>query len=141
MITLELVTLSGVKYGEEVYEVILPTPDGQIAIFPNHMPLVSLASPGVISVRKREKDSDDAMEHCATNGGIVEINDRRVRVLVDEADSSDAITEKEAQDALIKAQELAKDAKDQVSIDKANQLIQVQQARLKVAGLRRKRRR
>ena len=81
MITLELVTLSGVKYGEEVYEVILPTPDGQIAIFPNHMPLVSLASPGVISVRKREKDSDDAMEHFATNGGIVEINDRRVRVL------------------------------------------------------------
>lgn len=140
MITLELVTLNGVAYGEDVYEVILPTPQGLIAIFPHHMPLVSLASPGVISIRKREKDADADMEHFATNGGIIEINDRRVRVLVDEADHSSKVTEQEAADALAKAQELATQAKDQVSIDKANQLVQVQQARLKVAGLRRKRR-
>ncbi len=140
MITLELVTLSGLKFSDEVYEVVLPTPDGLIAVFPNHMPLVSLATPGVISVRRRESDADDKMQLFATNGGVIEINDRRVRVLVDEADDSSEVIEKEIEEALKLAKEEAKNAKDQVSLDKATQLVQTQQARLKIAELRRRRR-
>ena len=139
MITFELVTLSGVKFGEEVYEVLLPTPDGQIAVFPEHAPLVSLASPGVISIRRRASDSDAVLEHFATNGGVIEINDRRVRVLVDEADDSSEVVEKEAQAALELAQKEAREAKDQVSLDKATQLIQTQQARLRIAELKKRR--
>ncbi len=141
MITVELVTLSGLKFSDDVYEVILPTPDGLIALFPNHMPLVSLASPGVISIRHRESDADDKMELFATNGGVIEINDRRVRVLVDEADDSSEVVEKEIEEALKLAQEEAKNAKDQVSLEKATQVIQTQQARLRVAELRRRKRR
>jgi len=141
MITLELVALNGMKFSDEVYEVVLPTPEGQIAIFPHHMPLVSLASPGVISIRRREADPDDKMELFATNGGVIEINDRRVRVLVDEANNSTEVVEKEVEEALKLAQEEAKNAQDQVSLDKATQLVQTQQARLKVASLRRHKRR
>lgn len=140
MITFELVTLSGLKFSDEVYEVILPTPDGQIAVFPNHMPLVSLAVPGVISIRRRDSDPDDKLEHFATNGGVIEINDRRVRLLADEADHSDEVVHAEAEKALELARQQAKQAKDQVSLDKANQIIQTQHARLKVAGLKRRRR-
>ena len=140
MVTLELVTLNGLKFSDDVYEVVLPTPDGLIAVFPNHMPLVSLASPGVISIRKREADPDDKMELFATNGGVIEISEHRVRVLVDEADDSSEVVEKEIEDALALAQEEAKNAKDQVSLDKANQIIQTQQARLKIAELRRRKR-
>ena len=139
MITFELVTLSGLKFSDEIFEVLLPTPQGQIAVFPHHMPLVSLAVPGVISIRKRESDSDDALEHFATNGGVIEINDRRVRLLADEADSSDEVTQAEAEQALKLARQQAQEAKDQVSLDKANQIIQTQHARLKVAGLKRRR--
>lgn len=141
MITLELVTLDGVKFSDEIYEVVLPTPEGLIAIFPHHAPLVSLATPGVISIRHRESDPDDKMELFATNGGVIEINDRRVRVLVDEADDSTDVVEKEIEEALALAKEEAKNAKDQVSLDKATQLIQTQQARLKVAGMKRRKRR
>ena len=141
MITLELVTLDGLKFSDDVYEVVLPTPDGLIAVFPNHAPIVSLASPGVISIRKREADADDKMELFATNGGVIEINDRRVRVLVDEADDSSEVVEKEIQEALALAEEEARNAKDQVSLDKATQIIQTQQARLKVAELKRRKRR
>ena len=140
MITLELVTLVGVKFSEDVYEVILPTPDGQIAIFPDHMPLVSLASPGVISIRRREADADAKLEHFATNGGVIEVNGRRVRVLVDEADHSADVVEKEVKAALELAKKEAKEAKDQVSLDKATQIIQTQQARLKIAELKNRRR-
>lgn len=141
MITLELITLNGVKFSDDVYEVILPTPDGQIAVFPNHMPLVSLATPGVIAIRHREADADDKMDFFATNGGVIEINDRRVRVLVDEADDSAEVVEKEIEQALELAHQEAQNAKDQISLDKANQLVATHQARLKVAGLRRHKRR
>lgn len=140
-ITLELVALSGVKFSDQVYEVILPTPDGLIAVYPNHMPLVSLVSPGVISIRHREMDPDDKMELFATNGGIIEISEHSLRVLVDEADDSHEIVEQEVEAALALAQEEARKAEDAVSLDKASQLIQTQRARLQVAQMRRRKRR
>lgn len=140
-ITLELVALSGVKFSDQVYEVVLPTPDGLIAVYPNHMPLVSLVSPGVISIRHREMDPDDKMELFATNGGIIEISEHSLRVLVDEADDSDEIVEQEVEAALALAQEEARKAEDAVSLDKASQLIQTQRARLQVAQMRRRKRR
>lgn len=141
MITLELVSLSGMKLSEDVHEVLLPTPDGQIAIFPSHSQLVSLADNGIISVRRNPNDADDAMEHYACNGGVVEITKNRIRVLVDEAENSDEINEAEAAEALERAKNMARDAKDQVSLDHAQTMISTQQNRLRVAGLKNRRRR
>lgn len=141
MIHFELVTLSGKKFGNSVHEVLLPTPGGIIAVFEHHMPLVSIASPGVISIRKKPGDPDDFMETYATNGGVIEIVDNGVRVLVDEADHSDDINEKEVQKAHQEALELRKNAKDQVSLDQAQAMLDRSAVRLKVAELKRRRRR
>lgn len=138
MITLELVTLDGVKFSEEVHEVILPTPDGYIAVFANHASLVSLATEGVISIRRKDNQPDDMMDHFATNGGVIEVMDNKVRVLVDEADAADEINEAEIQKALETARQLRAEAKDQVSLDHAQQLIDRTAVRLKVADLRRR---
>ena len=137
---LELVTLTGLKYAEDVYEVVLPTSSGAIAVFANHMPLVTLAVPGVISVRKTPGASDDAMDHYATNGGVIEIGNDYVRVLVDEADHADEIVEGEAQGALERAKKLRDEASDTVSLEKAQALVDRQAVRLKVAELRRRHR-
>jgi F-type H+-transporting ATPase subunit epsilon len=142
MLTFELVTLDGVKFSEEAFEIILPTPDGQIAVFPEHMPLISVVVPGIISIRRRESDPDDAMEHFATDGGIVEIvHGRKLRLLADSAQTADDIDEAEAQAALERARQLRASADDQVSIADADAQIMQHIARLKVAGLRRKNRR
>ena len=140
MITLELVTLSGLKFSGDVHQVNLPTPDGIIGIYPDHMPLVSLAVPGVISIRRNKNDRDEAMEHYATNGGVIEISEHRVRVLVNEADEPSEVSEQEAAEALKRAKEMERSARDQVSLDKARQLVQTQQARLQIAELRKRRR-
>ena len=137
---LELVTLTGLKFAEDVYEVILPTSTGTIAVFPNHMPLVTLATPGVISVRKVRTTGDDAMDHYATNGGVIEIGNDYVRVLVDEADHADEIVESEAKGALERAQKLRDEASDSVSLEKAQALVDRHAVRLKVAELRRRHR-
>lgn len=137
---LELITLSGQKMNEEVYEVILPTADGQIAVFAGHTPIVTLAIPGVISVRRTRNDPDSSLEYFATNGGVVEINNEHVRVLVDEADAAADILAEEAQAALERAEEMKRTAKDSVELDKAQAMIDRQSVRLKVAGLRRRHR-
>lgn len=141
MIHIELVTLTGVKLRESVHEVLLPTPQGQIAVFKNHAPLVSIAATGVISVRRKDNHTDDMMEHYAIDSGIIEIADDTVRVLVDEADKDSEVSTKEVEEALTRAKKMRAEAKDQVSLDKAQSLVDRQASRLKIADLKRRSRR
>ncbi len=137
---LELVTLRGKKLDQEIYEVTIPTENGPIAVFPSHQPHVTLAVPGALAVRRNKNDSDDQLEYLAITGGVVKISHDRVRILVDEADHSDEILEEESKAALERAKELQKNAKNQVELERAMELVDRHTVRLQVAGLRRKRR-
>ena len=136
---LQLITLLGTKVDEDVYEVILPTAAGEIAVFPGHEPLVTLAVPGAIAVRY--KKGDENLEYFAISGGVIEISQHAMRVLVDEADHGDDIIEAESQAALERAIELRDNAQNQVELEKAHQMVDRHAVRLKVAGLRRRHRR
>lgn len=140
-ISFELVTPEGLKFQEEVYEVLLPTPMGQIGIFPHHMPLINIVTAGVISIRKNESDPDSAMEHLATSGGLIEIDGQRARLLADTAERAEDIDELRAKEALERAKEMQNTAKDQVSFADAAAIIEQSTARLRVAELKRKKRR
>ncbi len=141
MINFQLISLDGVKFSEEVYEIILPTMDGEIGVLPGHMPLVSVAQRGVISVRRNSNEPDDMMMHFAISGGAIEVSDNTLQVLVDEADASDEISEEEAREAHERALKLKAEAKDQVSLDQAQALIDRSAVRLQVASLKHRRRR
>lgn len=135
---LQLVTLDGIKLSEDVYAVTLPTAAGEITVFPDHEPLMSVLVPGVVSVRKKQGDPDQMVDHFATFGGVLEITPGRIKVLVDEADSGEEISEQEAEKAKQAAEKMKLEAKDQVELDKAQSLIDRQTVRLQVAGLRRR---
>jgi F-type H+-transporting ATPase subunit epsilon len=141
MIHLELVALDGVKFSEDVYEVQVPTMSGLIGVLPKHMPLVSIAVPGVLTIRKKATDLDDMQDVYAINGGVLEVSDDTLRILVDEADHADEINEAEAKAAYERAQKLKAEAKDEVSLQQAQSLVDRSAVRLQVAGLRRTRRR
>lgn len=138
---LKLVTLTGTKVDEDVYEVTIPTEAGEIGVFPYHEPLVTLAKSGVIEVRRAKTDPDDRKELYAISGGVVQIDGESVKVLVDEADHGSEITEAEAQKALERAQKMKAEATNEVELEKASALIDRHAVRLKVADLHRRRRR
>ena len=138
MFHFQLVSISGMKFDDEVHEVVLPTLDGEIGILQNHMPLVSVATTGAIAIRRQPRDSDTQREFFATNGGVIDIQDNTVRVLVDEADHADDINEAEVQKALERAQKMKAEAKDQISLEHAQTLVDRQSIRLQVAGLKRR---
>jgi F-type H+-transporting ATPase subunit epsilon len=140
MIRFQLVSLGGLKFDEEVYEVILPTQDGQIGVLDHHMPLVSVATDGVIAVRHKSTDPDDFRDFFAVSGGVIEVANNVLTVLVDEADHADEINEAEVRKAFELAQKLKSEAKDQVSLDRAQSLVDRQAVRLQVAGIKRRRR-
>lgn len=137
---LELITLTGEKLAEEVYEVVIPTRAGEISVFPGHESLVTIAADGVLYVRREANDRDDEREVFAINGGVVQIEPSFVRILVDEAAGSDELVAQEIEAAYEHAKNMRANAKDAVSISEAEALMNRAAVRLKVAGLRRRRR-
>lgn len=138
MIRFQLVALSGTKFDDDVYEVVLPTIDGEIGVLQDHMPLVSVATNGVIMVRRNPRDADREREFFAISGGAIDVSSNRLRVLVDEADHANDISEAEAEAAMERAKQLKAEAKDQVSLDHAQQLVDRHAVRLQVASLKRR---
>lgn len=138
MVHLQLVTLTGTKFDDDVYEVILPTLDGEIGVLQDHMPLVSVATNGVVSVRRQPRDPDYAREFFAISGGVIEVDRNKLKVIVDEADHADSINEAEAEEAHQRAVKMRAEAKDQVSLEHAQQLVDRSAVRLQVASLKRR---
>lgn len=135
---LELITLTGEKLAEEVYEVTIPTRAGEISVFPGHETLVTVATDGVLYVRRKRSDRDEAREVYAINGGVVQIEPKLVRILVDEAETADELVAAEIEKALEHAKTLRANAKDAVSVSEAEAMMNRAATRLKVANLRRR---
>ena len=138
---LQLVTMTGVKVDEPIYSATIPTVDGEISVFPSHESLVTLARNGVITVRFKKDDPDAKLEYFAISGGVVQIDQTQIRVLVDEADHGAEIIEAETRAALERAIRQRDEADDQIEREKAHQLLDRHMVRLKVAELQRRRRR
>lgn len=136
-LSFEIVTPSGLVFQEDVYQVLLPTPEGQIGVRLHHMPLVTLLKPGVISIARQAAESAEQWEHVATAGGFVAVQGNRVRVLADVAERADDVDEFKAKEALAQARELVQTKQTQLSLADAIGLLELNLARLKVAELHR----
>jgi F-type H+-transporting ATPase subunit epsilon len=138
MIHFKLVSLNGTKFDDEAYEVLVPTKEGTIAVFEDHMPLISAATPGVVSVRKKSSDKDDDMQHFAVNGGVVEVDGKAIRFLTDDVTTPDDVSEKEAQAAFERAEALVAGATSRSALTEAQRMLHHSQAQLHVAKFKRR---
>ena len=100
------------------------------------MPIVTSIQSGVLSIRRNAKDPDSNLEMFATYGGVVEVKNNQLNILVDEADHADSIDQAEVELAYDKALEMKKNAHDEISLNHAQQLIDRSQIRLQVVNLR-----
>jgi F-type H+-transporting ATPase subunit epsilon len=138
MIHFQLVALTGTKFDGEAYEITLPTLEGEIGVLQDHMPLVSVATNGVIAIRREAKDADRDRDYFAISGGVIDVSNNRLRVLVDEADHADDINVAEAEAAMERARAMQAEAKDEVSLEHAQSLVDRHAVRLQVAGLKKR---
>ena len=96
---LEIVTPDAKTYSEDVEMVTLPGVEGEMGIFPMHVPLMTQIVSGEISVRK------DGREHyLAVGDGFVEITGDHVAVMTDMAIKAENIDEAKAEEARRRAE-------------------------------------
>jgi len=96
---LEIVTPESVAYSEDVDMVTLPAPEGEMGIFPMHVPLMTMVVPGEVGVRKNGQDY-----FLAVGEGFVEITGERVAILTDMAIKAGDIDETKAEEARKRAE-------------------------------------
>jgi len=96
---LEIVTPDAKAFSADVEMVNLTGIDGEMGIYPQHMPVMTQLVAGEVVARK-----DGANIVLAVGDGFVQITGERVAILTDMAIKSDDIDEAAAEQALQKAQ-------------------------------------
>ncbi|KAF0171304.1 MAG: F-type H+-transporting ATPase subunit epsilon [Limisphaerales bacterium] len=96
---LEIVTPEAKIYSEDVDMVTLPGIEGEMGIYPMHIPLMTQIAHGEIIARKGGVD-----HYLATGEGFVQITGDRVAILTDMAIKADDIDEAKAEEARKKAE-------------------------------------
>jgi F-type H+-transporting ATPase subunit epsilon len=101
---LEIVTPEKTAYSEDVEMVTLPGSEGELGVYPNHVPLLTTLNPGELRVLKAGRET-----FLAIGEGFVEITGSTVSVLTDMALEATAIDESAAETAVARAKAAMKD--------------------------------
>jgi F-type H+-transporting ATPase subunit epsilon len=96
---LEIVTPDAKAYSEDVEMVTVPGVEGEMGIYPQHVPLLTQIVPGELTVRKDGRDY-----FLAVGEGFVEITGERVAILADMAIRGENIDEAKAEEARQRAE-------------------------------------
>lgn len=96
---LEIVTPEASTFSEDVDMVTLPGVEGEMGIFPMHLPLMTQITAGEIAVRK-----DGREMFLAVGEGFVQITGDRVAVMTDMAIKAEDIDEAKAEEARRRAE-------------------------------------
>jgi F-type H+-transporting ATPase subunit epsilon len=101
---LEIVTPETKVYSEDVDMVTLPGSEGELGVYPKHVPLLTTLKPGELRVLKNGRETS-----LAVGEGFVEIKADAVSVLTDMALESEHIDESAAEAAVARAQAAMKE--------------------------------
>jgi len=91
---LEIVTPEAKVYSDDVEMVTLPGVEGEMGIYPQHVPLLTQIVPGEIIARKGGQDF-----FLAIGEGFVEVTGEHVSILADMAIRAENIDEAKAEEA------------------------------------------
>jgi F-type H+-transporting ATPase subunit epsilon len=101
---LEIVTPETKAYSEDVEMVTLPGSEGELGIYPQHVPVLTTLKPGELRILKNGQET--AM---AVGEGFVEITGEAVSILTDMALESEKIDTAAAEAAVERAQAAMKE--------------------------------
>jgi F-type H+-transporting ATPase subunit epsilon len=97
--TLEIVTPQAIAFSEPVNIVTLPTADGEITVYPQHIRVIARLMPGEVLLHQNGQDRS-----LAIGEGLVEISAERVAIITDMAIPADRIDEAKVEEARARAE-------------------------------------
>ena len=135
-IKFEVVTPERIVLKKQIFQVTVPTEDGEITILPDHIPLMSILKPGVIEI----KLEDGELELISVSGGFVEVMRDKIVILADTAERADELDEARIEEARARAEARKKELKNVDEVQFANIAVQLEKEMARLKALTRWRR-
>lgn len=131
MLKLEIVTPEKKVFDAEVDSVTVPTASGEAGLLANHAPIVSALRPGILTFAVK-----GSVEKFVVAGGFVEMNNNKVSVLTDSAETATEIDIEAAKAARESAEkELAANASSAIELTEVTrEQLEAANARIQLAA-------
>lgn len=129
---LQIVTPEAIVYSQDVHMVTLPAIEGQIGVYPMHIPLMTQIVPGEIIVIKDGEES-----FLAVGEGVVQITADQVSIVTDMAVPAENIDEAKAEEARQRAAARLRDKISDEEVASVNAALAHSLAQLNVKRRRR----
>jgi len=111
-IHVDVVSAEASIFSGEAEFVVLPGEAGELGIYPRHTPLITRIKPGAVRILKPGGEE----EFVFVAGGILEVQPKVITVLADTAIRGHDLDEAKANEAIKKAEEARRSAKDKQEI-------------------------
>ena len=111
-IHVDVVSAEASIFSGEAEFVVLPGEAGELGIYPRHAPLITRIRPGAVRIQKPGGEE----ELIFVAGGILEVQPKVITVLADTAIRGHDLDEAKANEAIKKAEEARRNAKDKQEI-------------------------
>ncbi len=108
---LEILTPNGEIYNGSALSVVLPGEEGEFGVLAHHSSLIALLTSGVVDVEKEDR----CVESIVINWGVVQVDEKKVIILVEGAAPIRGKNEAEIAKALEDAKMFIKDIADSSS--------------------------
>lgn len=128
--TLNIITPENLLLEQVVTSATLPLIDGEVTILPEHEAYIGICKPGAV-VMKDEKGVESVF---ATSGGFIEFHGDKLMVLVDTAESAEAIDVARAEEAKKRAEKLMEEIniEDTEAYERTAAMIEKEMNRIRV---------
>jgi len=129
-LTFKIVTPEGVTFEDTVHNVTVPTQSGEVGIYANHAPLISLVVPGELVIKKTDETIYLSVAH-----GVLEVRKgNKVIIIADQADHATEIDVEGARKAIERAEGgLEKGGLTTAEVETFEKILEAEEAKIKVA--------
>lgn len=127
LMKLQVICPDRIFYEGEVSMVEFNTTEGEVGIYPKHIPLTSILAPGILTITE-----ENGLKNAALHSGFVQILPEKVTVMAEVAEWPHEIDLDRAEAARGRAEERIKTRSDKTDIARAETALQRAIARINV---------
>ncbi len=131
-LTINILTPAGQVYSENIETCVIPGANGQFQVMENHAAMLSIVEIGPIKI----VDKNNKSIYFATSGGMCEIIDNQINLVVESAELSSQINIKRAEEAKSRAEKRLARKAENINVERAKLSLLRAVNRLKVSMIR-----
>src|SRR5215467_8856294 len=110
MFHLEVITPQKIIYQDDIDEMIVGTADGEIAILPEHISLMSRVVPGELVIKKSKQT-----QYLGVTGGFLQVEKNKATILADYAIRAEDVEVEKAIEAQKRAEDIIKNKAENIN--------------------------